>query len=363
MQHLSRGQTVENSSIAGMGRLSDVEIGVFRWITQHGHLTVETAAQDLGLTAEAVQHAASVLTARHLLRRLQGPAAETRLVSVAPETAAATLLAPIETALRSQLARAEELRGEFNALGPLYAETRQTRRHHTPIEEVHDTRTFAERLDDAIARCRSEVLTCQPSREHPAGPVEPASDRDLALLGRGVRMRTLYQHTARHDTTTQEYVKQLASTGAQVRTLPELFGRMTVIDEEIAFISYHNAQDGAVIIRDPFTVGYFCSVFEHSWVLATPLNPGHFGTPTISTEAKQAIVRLLTEGLKDEVIARRLNMSLRTCRKHIREIMESFRAESRFQLGYLIRARLGDAGKPGSGHIDSVVDAACTDRS
>ncbi|MGP3927228.1 helix-turn-helix transcriptional regulator [Streptomyces sp. 8N616] len=345
-----------------MGRLSDVEIDVFRWTTQHGHLTVEAAALDLELTVEVVQQAATALTARHLLRPLQGAEAETRLVSVAPETAAATLLASIETSLRSQLAQTEELRGDYNALVPLYAEIQQTRRHHTPIEEVRDTKTVVKLIDDAIAHCRVEVITCEPSREQPTELVEHASDRDLALLRRGVQMRTLYQHTARHDTTTQEYVKQLASTGAQVRTLPELFGRMIAIDQKIAFISHRNGQDGAVIIRDPSTVSYLWAVFEHSWILATPLNPGHFGTPTISTEAKQAIVRLLTEGMKDEVIARRLSMSLRTCRKHIAEIMESFRAESRFQLGYLIRARLGDASSATAGHIDSVVDAACSTR-
>lgn len=100
---------------------------------------------------------------------------------------------------------------------------------------------------------------------------------------------------------------------------------------------------------------YLRVVFEHSWAQATPLNPGHFGTPVISAEAKQAIVRLLTEGMKDEVIARRLGISLRTCQKHIAEIMDAFRADSRFQLGYLIRARLGDARKLSKTTIDTVV--------
>lgn len=43
--------------------------------------------------------------------------------------------------------------------------------------------------------------------------------------------------------------------------------------------------------------------------------------------------------MKDEMIARRLGMSLRTCRKHIAESMETLGASSRFQAGYLARAR------------------------
>ncbi|MCZ0982437.1 hypothetical protein O1L60_35735 [Streptomyces diastatochromogenes] len=44
---------------------------------------------------------------------------------------------------------------------------------------------------------------------------------------------------------------------------------------------------------------------------------------------------LLAEGAKDEVIARRMGMSLRTCRRHIADLLEELGAESRFQGGVL----------------------------
>ncbi|KOG32387.1 hypothetical protein ADK34_09305 [Streptomyces viridochromogenes] len=52
---------------------------------------------------------------------------------------------------------------------------------------------------------------------------------------------------------------------------------------------------------------------------------------------------LLAQGAKDEVIARRLGMSLRTCRRHIAELLEELGAESRFQGGALAER----AGSPG----------------
>lgn len=42
----------------------------------------------------------------------------------------------------------------------------------------------------------------------------------------------------------------------------------------------------------------------------------------------------MTKGYKDEMVARRLGMSVRTCRRHIAEITEQLEATSRFQAGY-----------------------------
>ncbi|MFD5418680.1 helix-turn-helix transcriptional regulator [Streptomyces sp. NPDC127069] len=53
---------------------------------------------------------------------------------------------------------------------------------------------------------------------------------------------------------------------------------------------------------------------------------------------KGTIVRLLSEGLEDKVIARRLGMSERTCQRHIAEIMRAVGAKSRFQAWYLLSA-------------------------
>jgi transposase-like protein len=152
-------------------------------------------------------------------------------------------------------------------------------------------------------------------------------------------MRTLYQHTSRRHQPTQEYVQRITGEGAQVRTLAALFGRMIAFDRSTVIIPHHEEYDGAVVIRDPSTVVYLCSVFEQSWTVADPYAPSAQGDSALD-EIKQAIIRLLAEGMKDEMIARRLGMSLRTCRKHIAESMESLGATSRFQAGYLARARL-----------------------
>ena len=57
----------------------------------------------------------------------------------------------------------------------------------------------------------------------------------------------------------------------------------------------------------------------------------------ISAKLQHAIIRLLLQGAKDEVIARRLGVSVRTCRRHISSIMDQLGATSRFQAGAMIQ--------------------------
>jgi len=319
--------------------LADTDVRVFQWAAAHGRLAPGAAAE-LGLTAQELERSAAVLQELHLLRPLPGgPDGEPGLAAVAPELAAASLLAPAEAELRRQLAEAERVRAELARLAPLYAQS-GSRRAVEPLDEILELDTVIDLISTLTARCRTEVLTCQPGGPRAPHLLEQAFARDVAMIRRGVRMRTLYQHTSRRHPPTQEYVQRITAAGAEVRTLTALFGRMIAFDRETVIIPHHDAYDGAVVVRDPSAVAYLCAVFDHSWTLADSYAPATQAQGDSSLdEIKQAIIRLLAEGMKDEMIARRLGMSLRTCRKHIAESMETLGASSRFQAGYLARAR------------------------
>jgi len=51
------------------------------------------------------------------------------------------------------------------------------------------------------------------------------------------------------------------------------------------------------------------------------------------TAISLTVLQTLNAGLKDEVAARRLSVSLRTYRRHIAELMDYFGVKTRFQLG------------------------------
>ncbi|MEV0412056.1 helix-turn-helix transcriptional regulator [Streptomyces sp. NPDC050448] len=70
---------------------------------------------------------------------------------------------------------------------------------------------------------------------------------------------------------------------------------------------------------------------------------------SLSDELRQTIVRLLSEGLEDKVIACRLGMSERTCQRHIAEIMRAAGAKSRFRAGYSLSSATLPAAGGGAG--------------
>jgi len=61
------------------------------------------------------------------------------------------------------------------------------------------------------------------------------------------------------------------------------------------------------------------------------LSPDH--APPQVQYVQHQILRLLVDGAKDETIARHLGMSVRTCRRHIADIMAKLGSVSRFQAG------------------------------
>ncbi|MCX4763719.1 helix-turn-helix transcriptional regulator [Streptomyces sp. NBC_01275] len=193
-------------------------------------------------------------------------------------------------------------------------------------------------LDLATDQCQNEMLTVQPSARHPEHRVIEGLERDRTLVDRGVRIRTLYQHTARYSPARLAYVDRFADGKAEYRTIDELVERLIICDEAVAFIPIRDDRQVALELRHPGLVGYLIKVFEFMWGRAVPLTAG---TPYETaadgiTDIQHSIAKLLIEGHVDEAIARRLGMNVRTCRAHIAKLATSLGSGSRAQLGYLI---------------------------
>lgn len=193
-------------------------------------------------------------------------------------------------------------------------------------------------LDLATDQCRNEVLTVQPSVRHPERRVIEGLERDRTLVERGIRIRTLYQHTARYIPERLAYVDQFANGKAEYRTIDELVERLVICDESVAFIPIRDDRQVALELRHPGLVLYLIKVFEFMWSRAVPLSAGspYETAPDGITDIQHSIAKLLVEGHVDEAIARRLGMNVRTCRAHIAKLAQALGSGSRAQLGYLI---------------------------
>ncbi|MFE0450873.1 LuxR C-terminal-related transcriptional regulator [Streptomyces sp. NPDC058914] len=202
-------------------------------------------------------------------------------------------------------------------------------------------------LDQATEACTTEVLTVQPGgirREH---ELSEGLHRALALRGRGVRMRDLYNHVARHGQGLLNYL-ELMGTAVEARTLDEVIDRLILFDRTVAFIPANADRTMALELRHPALIAYLVTVFERLWRLAIPLTAPLPDTRIEGiSHREQSIAALLAEGHQDAVIAERLGISVRTCRAHIARLSETLGAASRTQLGVRI-AQVGlDGPLPG----------------
>ncbi|GAA0658552.1 helix-turn-helix transcriptional regulator [Streptomyces thermospinosisporus] len=254
---------------------------------------------------------------------------------VPPSVVLAQRLDPIEREIAERRRLSIQLADAFEPFLGLGAPVTESIHSITVLEGLD---RINEALDLATAQCQNEVLAVQPSHRHPERRLMEALERDRPLIERGVRIRTLYQHTARYSPERIAWVEQFTDGKVEYRTIDELVERLIICDETVAFIPVREDRQVALELRHPGLVRYLIKVFEFMWGRAVPLSAGapYETAPDGITDIQHSIAKLLVEGHVDEAIARRLGMNVRTCRAHIAKLASALGSGSRAQLGYLI---------------------------
>ncbi|MFD3836025.1 helix-turn-helix transcriptional regulator [Streptomyces sp. NPDC058642] len=254
---------------------------------------------------------------------------------VPPAIALAQRLNPIEHEITERRQLSIELADAFKPFMALSAQA-TTPTHSITVLEGRDRINAA--LNLAAGQCQVEMLTVQPSNRRTERSLVQGLERDTTLIERGVRIRTLYQHTARYSPEKLAYVEQLSKGKVEYRTIDELVERLIICDETVAFIPTRDDQEVALELRHPGLVRYLIKVFEFMWGRSVPLSAGApYETAADGiTDIQHSIAKLLVEGHVDEAIARRLGMNVRTCRAHIAKLAAALGSGSRAQLGFLI---------------------------
>lgn len=298
--------------------------------------TRELAREGLGLTFDDIDAAFNVLEATRLVRRSSAP--DDSFVAIAPEIAATSLLAEreVEVADRSRILM--EQRAQYMSLLPGYLNSRASSYAKASVEII----ATGEEVNVALVGIMHEAIShCWVA--HTGNGLTPENVRislrnDKEMMARGVELRSILQHSTRKQPGAQRYAAQAIPAGAKIRTVPIVPARTFIFDHEIAFLSrfVNGAPHGALLIRDPGLVSYLVQTYDAVWSLAQDYPVG--GEPETSEsdiidESARAVLSLLADGHKDEFIARRLGISVRTTRRHVSTIMEAVGAESRFQAG------------------------------
>lgn len=237
--------------------------------------------------------------------------------------------------------RAAELLAESTGWATTFADLglafRRTAPSGLPIVELRGLPNINRFLTAAVGDAANELLTAQPDGARPTAVLNEAIERDKRALARGVKMRTLYQHSARRSLATREYVDEVTKVGAEVRTLDEFFNRLIVVDRRLAIVPGAEGTHVAIAIHDTSLVAYLADMFERYWERARVFTDRESATEReIADDVHNMTVRMLVEGHSDNASAKRVGVSTRTYAGYVASLKAEYGVETRFQLGYAI---------------------------
>jgi len=258
--------------------------------------------------------------------------------AVDPATVQAQVVAPLGAQGAELLQESSQWAQAFSGLAQSWRRTSHS--EGGPFTEIRGPEAISSFLVASVADASEELLTAQPQGSRDGKTLEAAARRDQAALERGVKMRILYQHSARRSSITHKYVAAVTARGAEVRTLDEFFNRIIVIDRRTAIIPGSGGPATALVIREPNLLAYLVDIFERTWERGrTFTNRGSAAQRDIAQEQRQMTIRMLIEGHADPASAKRLGVSPRTYAGYVADLKEEYEAETRFQLGYTMGSR------------------------
>lgn len=302
-------------------------------------LGVAELADELGWPPERVRDALDELARLSLTRRSdQQPSG---LLLVDPEVGLEHLLAQRQSELAQRQHEIISSRVAIRQLVAEYSASVQVSRK-LEVERLDGVDVVRVKLEELSHNCTSEVLEFVTGGGQSEANLEASRPLDEKLLERGVSMRSVYLESVVNHPRTVSYLEWLNDLGARVRLAPALPMRMIVFDRESAIIPSdpENTASGALLLQGSAFITALCALFEQTWQEASPFgSPPSRHSATGLTPQMRAVLSLLARGHTDEVVARKLGISVRTSRRITAELMTALSARSRFQAGAIAGER------------------------
>ncbi|OLB67045.1 MAG: helix-turn-helix transcriptional regulator [Actinobacteria bacterium 13_2_20CM_2_72_6] len=318
--------------LEGLGLAASTEL-VYRAMLREPGAGVSGLLAQLRLPESQVRAALDDLARLSLLRpSWDDPAV---LLPVSPEIGLAALLSKEQMELATRQREIEASRSAVAVLVADYGDQRP-RTPDPDAEQLIGVDAIWGRLAELARGARVEVLSMMPGGAQPAAGLAASRPLDADALGRKVTMRRVYLDSARNDGATLAYARWLSELGGEVRTTAILPLRMLVVDREVAVVpvTADDSTPAAILLRSAGLIVGLCALFDAVWTSARPLYARARARDAQGlTNQERAILHLLSQGHTDDMIARRLAVSVRTCRRVIADLMERLTARSRFQAG------------------------------
>ncbi|MFE6764016.1 LuxR C-terminal-related transcriptional regulator [Streptomyces sp. NPDC057689] len=329
---MTRGEQIM-LELLGLGK-NPAEL--YRAVLANPGLTVEELVDTLRWPADQVRSALDECVRLSLIRPSWEPPGTLR--PVPPDVGLQALLARQEADILERQRQMTNVRVEVSRLVHEYAAT-QRASHRIETEHIEGIDEIRSRIEELSHSCRDSLLAFHPGGGQSASSRAAGRPLSETLQSRGVVMHTIYLDSIYNDPDSVDYARWLVRSGNHVRTTAALPSRMLIFDREQAVVPIDpdDSRAGALVFRSAGILANLCELFDHVWDKAVPLSGGNRPRQPAEenelTSQEGAVLRLLGEGLTDEVVARRLGVSVRTGRRITADLMGRLGAKSRFQAG------------------------------
>jgi len=263
-----------------------------------------------------------------------GPAAPPRLVPAPPDLALQGVLADLGRRLLAEQERLLTGHRRLSEVNRVSASATGDGPLGQLVEIVTDRAEISRLSYSLINAARHDWLTLD--NYVLETPVEETTGfAPLPVFEGEVRCRAIYETRCAEHPIGVKTIEAAVKAGEQARLLPRIGMKMKLADEAVALLPLTpTGMSGALLVRSPVIVGALREYFEMLWERAVPFGSPDGKAPSSPLTPTQAtVLRLLAQGLPDEVIARRMDLSVNTVRRHITAIREALGVDTRFAAG------------------------------
>jgi DNA-binding NarL/FixJ family response regulator len=306
---------------------------VYRSVLQHPGTGAEEFAAMLEDEVQVVRDALAELRELGLVEATPSGA----WLALSPDAALELLIAREEELLEKRRARLAAGRQAIPELVQDYVTHRRTY-VADQVELLTDGALVRARLYQLTTEASVSAWAISPGDALRPEAIAAALPLDQQLGSRGVDARMVVSTSSLGPPIWMDYLETLGRLRHQVRASATATQRCIIVDGRYAVIPSSDARSpGAYVLRGQSLVAPLVALFEEVWAGAEPVvadRADELVGPVTEARMRQ-VAALLARGIKDDALARRLNVSVRTVRRLVSATMDELRADSRFQAGVL----------------------------
>ncbi|MER5596952.1 helix-turn-helix transcriptional regulator [Streptomyces sp. NPDC002265] len=294
------------------------------------HPSAEALARSVGLSVPRLAAVLDHLSERGFTRPGRAAAVP---AAVAPATALRSLIHLHQAELLRRSAELEELTGAVDRMAAHLLSSA----HGAPtlgIETVRGGEAIASRVASLLVSATEEVALLDRPPYASSEPDGMPSPLDVTEpVRRGVRVRTVVDREGLRFPGRARGLGDLSAHGVQIRVGTDLPTKLITVDRRVTLLPPTDAADptaSALVVSDSLLSNALVPLFEAIWERAVPI--GSVSDSQITDEERE-LLTMLASGLKDEAIARRLDIHVHTVRRRITRLMQLLNTQTRFQAG------------------------------